>query len=62
MKRKIMVALLSLITIVLISIIVLKNVSSKINNQKNFVEKKAEDLNPISKGSAKKILESEFGN
>lgn len=56
-----MIALLSLITIVIISTIELKNVPSNINNQKNFVEKKAEDLNPISKESAKKILESEFG-
>lgn len=61
MKKNIIIAVFSLITIVLIFTIVLNNLSSKSNDYKKFVEKKAEDLNPISKESAIKILEAEFG-
>lgn len=61
MKKNIIITVFSLITIVVIFTIALKNLSLKSNDHKNFVDKKAEDLNPISKESAKKILEAEFG-
>lgn len=59
MKRNI--AILGLVIIILLLIIiVLKNTSQRFDDI-NFVEKKAEDLKPISKESAKNILKSEFG-
>ncbi len=62
MKKFILITSLLLLIIVLISTIVLKNISSRDNTNAQFTEKKAEDLNPISKESAIKILKSEFGD
>ena len=59
MKKKIMIVFLSLVIISIIFIVIFNDIQK--SNQNNFVEKKSEDLNPISKESAKKILEAEFG-
>ncbi|SCH99742.1 MULTISPECIES: hypothetical protein [unclassified Romboutsia] len=61
MKKIILITGLLLLIITLISTIVLKSISSRDNNTQ-FAEKKAEDLNPISKESAIKVLKSEFGD
>ena len=58
-KKKIIIVFLSLVIASIIFIVIFNNIQK--SNQDNFVEKKSEDLNPISKESAKKILEAEFG-
>ena len=53
--------LITILVIALISTIILKNLDSKDKGSIDFTEKKAEDLNPISKSSVLKVLKAEFG-
>ena len=61
MSKKIFIILLAVILILGLSFVLIKG--SKINKveEDNFIEKKAEDLKPISKESAIKVLQAEFG-
>ena len=61
MNKKIFMTLLSVVLIFVFSFILIKNFNSSNKVEDNFVEKKAEDLNPISKENAIKILQAEYG-
>lgn len=61
MKINKLLILLLLLVIVTVSIIGLNKINNDNKINYSFSEKKAEDLNPISKDSAKKVLQAEYG-
>ena len=61
MSKKIFIIILPVLLILSLFFVLIKNNNSNKVEEDNFIEKKAEDLKPISKESAIKVLQAEFG-
>ena len=61
MSKKIFIIILAVILILGLSFVLIKGSNINKVEEDNFIEKKAEDLKPISKESAIKILQAEYG-
>ena len=61
MSKKIFIIILSVVLILGLFFTLIKGSNINKVEENNFIEKKAEDLNPISKENAIKILQAEYG-